>query len=118
MAVGPEEVLQQHLEAIRLAALRAADAGEAVRRNLRLDRNVLRAGRRRLTLPPGCRVWIVALGKAAPAMAAAAAGVLADRLTCGVVTTLGETGPIHPRLLSVVTGHPLPNPGSLAARER
>ena len=117
MAASAEFALHQHLESIQIAALRAADAGAAVRRNLRLDRNVLRAGRRRLTLPPGCRVWIVALGKAAPAMAAAAAGVLTDRLTGGVVTTLGETGPIHPRLLSIVTGHPLPNPGSLAAGE-
>jgi len=55
MAASAEFALHQHLESIQIAALRAADAGAAVRRNLRLDRNVLRAGRRRLTLPPGCR---------------------------------------------------------------
>jgi hydroxypyruvate reductase len=111
------ELLHQQLEAIRVAALRAANAGAAVLRNLRLEPGALIAGYHRLSLRPGARLWIVALGKAAPAMAAAAAECLGDRLAGGVVTTLEASPPIHPRISSILTGHPLPDQGSLAAGE-
>jgi hydroxypyruvate reductase len=112
-----DPILDRLMEALRAAALRAADAAEAVRRHLRRDGNVLRVGQRRLDLSPASRVWLIALGKAAPAMAAAAAECAEPYLAGGIVTTLGETQSIHPRLSALAGGHPLPDSGSLAAGE-
>jgi hydroxypyruvate reductase len=112
-----EPTLGGKVEAIRAAALRAADAGAAVRRYLRCDGPLLVAGRRRVRMKPASRVWLVGLGKGAPAMAFAAAETLGSRLAGGIVTTLGDPAPIHPRLSVVACGHPLPTPGSVSAGE-
>ena len=59
---------------------------------------------------------LVALGKAAPGMAQAAARILGARLTCGVVTIPpGLHPPPLPGLAQIPAGHPLPDEGSLAA---
>jgi hydroxypyruvate reductase len=113
-----DPTLDSLMEALCEAALRAADAGEAVRRYLRRDATVLRVGQRRLELSPVSRVWLIALGKAAPAMASAAAECVEQYLAGGIVTTLGETQSIHPRLWTLAGGHPLPDSGSLAAGEQ
>lgn len=113
-----DPTLDSLMEALREAALLAADAGEAVRRHLQRDGNVLRVGQRRLELSPVSRIWLIALGKAAPAMAAAAAECVGQYLAGGIVTTLGETHSVHPRLSALAGGHPLPDSGSLAAGEQ
>jgi hydroxypyruvate reductase len=50
-------------------------------------------------------------------MAAAASQILLENIAGGVLTALEEVGSVHPRVSSVVTGHPLPNQGSLGAGE-
>lgn len=77
---------EEHLTAIRQAALAAADAAATVVANLRLDGNVLGVGPHRIRLTRFSRVVLVAFGKAAPSMARAAAAILGDRLTAGVAT--------------------------------
>ncbi len=112
-----------HLERLRRAALQAADAGAAVERSLRLRGQTLYVGRERLRIAPSTRLYLVAIGKAAPAMADAACRILSTNLTAGIVTTLPpHTGPSLPpglqndeRIQLVSTGHPLPDHGSLAA---
>jgi len=121
------------MAAIRKAALAAADAGAAVKHSLHLESSTVVAGQHRHDLAPSARVFLVALGKAAPGMAQAAASVLGERLTDGLVTVLqppqadavraaGRAARQsrrqgHNRLSFVPAGHPLPDSGSLAAGE-
>jgi len=81
-----------HLAAFLGAALTAADPAGAVQRTLCLDSRGLCIAEKRLGLAPGARVFLIALGKAAPAMASAAASILGDRLEAGVVTELVRSG--------------------------
>jgi len=105
-----------HSAAILGAALSAADAADAVRRHLRLAGDCLLASNHQERLLPGSRVYLVALGKAAPAMARAAVEVLGDRLTRGVAAVPdSEPVPPPPRIRFIGGGHPLPDQGSLAA---
>ena len=114
----------RHFQAIRRAALLAADPAQAVRRHLRLERSALHAGPHRLPLEPSARIWLIGLGKAAPAMSGAAAEVLGDRLAAGVATVarhgpLGEVDPAAAsppaRVQLILAEHPIPGPGSLRA---
>lgn len=59
-------------------------------------------------------VTLIAIGKAAPAMAQGAVEVLQDRLVGGVVVSYGLWSP-PPRLRYLEGGHPIPNVASLQA---
>ncbi len=110
---------RQHLARLIGAALTAADPGAAVRRGLRLEPGYLRIGTRRVSLPPHARLFLIALGKAAPGMAAAAVEILGERIDAGVVTTLMPGGTSLPANLTVIqSGHPLPDANSLHAGRR
>lgn len=80
-------------------------------------RNCVHHALRSLSLPE--RIYLVAVGKAADAMAAGAIDALGGRLRAGlVVTRYGyQDSPVYrdPRLLSLEAGHPLPDEQSLAA---
>ena len=67
----------------------------------------------------GNRIWLVAVGKAAWPMAAAAQRVLGDRLMGGAVITKYEhsRGEI-PRVEIYEAGHPVPDENSFRATER
>ncbi len=107
-----------HLTRVRLAVLAAADAGSAVREHLHLAGRELRAGPVAVRLSDQSKVILIALGKAAPAMAESAARVLGRRLTGGVAAVpIGTTAKPPERVDFVPAGHPLPDVGSLAAGE-
>lgn len=93
-----------HLAALRTAALHAVDPAEAVRRNLSLK-----------DVGEAERVWVVGAGKAGLAMARAAAEILGERLSAGIVAVpqAPEISPEH--ITFIEGGHPLPTEGSLAA---
>jgi glycerate 2-kinase len=63
------------------------------------------------------RVWVIAAGKAAPAMAAAATRLLGPRLVGGVVIGLGPSAAAGP-LDVLVSSHPVPTEASEAAGRR
>src|SRR5207247_8128738 len=68
--------------------------------------------------PPSDRVWILALGKAGPAMARAAVRHLAlldVPLAGGVVVSPEPQDPPHPRLRGLTGDHPLPGVRSAVA---
>jgi hydroxypyruvate reductase len=105
-----------HLAALLGAALEAADPGAIVRRSLRLDGQGLRLRGTRILLPHGARLFLVAFGKAASAMASAAVEILGERLTSGIVTVLAPAAPGFPPNIQVIrAAHPLPDEGSLRA---
>jgi glycerate 2-kinase len=96
--------------AVLSGALAAIEPRAAVRRHLRRRRDGLALGSRRLPLPRG-QVVILALGKAAPAMASAAVEVLAGIPLRGLVAAPGPPQPLPP-LGWIPAGHPLPDAGS------
>lgn len=112
--------LRDHLAVLHRAAMKAADPAAAVANALRIGEGGLFAGGREFPLHPGTRIWTIAFGKAAPAMAGAAIAQLGPGLAGGVLAH-----PAHARLDSrdfpgiahFAAGHPLPDEGSLAAGE-
>lgn len=97
------------------AALAAADPARAVHAGLASREVALELGRDRPH-------WIIALGKAAPAMAGAALSYCgANGLTIagGLVVGVGEPAPIDSATIEVVVGdHPVPGVRSAHAAER
>jgi len=100
-ASSPADVLT----ALYWAGVEAAAPGPALAAALQKD------------APSEGRVWIIALGKAAHPMAAAAAEYLNDLGTepAGGLIVGPGVGPPLSHLTSFVGDHPLPGPGSLAA---
>jgi glycerate 2-kinase len=84
-----------------------------VRAALRLDGRRLTAAGEAFLLPRG-RLLVVAAGKAAPAMAAAAEAVLGSRLTGGLAVS-NAAGPALGRIRLLLSGHPLPDARGAAA---
>ncbi len=139
-SVPPSDPLTD-LRAILDAALHAADPGTMVRRCLRMDGKdlvalapvarpaggggggTIGAGEKhveavRIPLTPGTRVKILAIGKAAVPMAAAAANILGDRLSGGLVITKHRHADRKiPGLEIREAGHPVPDAKGLAAAD-
>ena len=108
----------QHLASLVDVLFHAIDPAEAVRRALARRGDSLLVGAHIVTLEPEARVWVTALGKAAPAMAVAAAGILGNRLAGGVATLPGGlSAPDGLKIQFIRAGHPLPDRGSLEAGE-
>ncbi len=99
-------------------ALRAVDAGAALRTAIRIDGPRLSVGETSFELSDGSDVYSIAIGKAAAAMARALDEVLGHRLTAGIVA-----GPSRDAAALQLSncweyfegGHPVPNEASLAA---
>ncbi|PDW00133.1 glycerate kinase type-2 family protein [Candidatus Chloroploca asiatica] len=106
-------------------ALAAVDPAAAVARYLRREGNTLLVGERRFDLATLDRVIIVGAGKAGAPMAYAAAQVLDDKLSAGLVVVkdghLAElpqpTPPSFGRLHLVEAGHPVPDERGVAAAQ-
>jgi len=95
--------------------LRAANAGHAVRRAVRLEDEYLTIVDRRFDLRKLACVCAVALGKAARPMASALDKILGARLAHGVVSAPLIDKKLPARWQQFAGGHPLPNAHSLAA---
>src|SRR2546428_4314833 len=96
------------------AALQAADAYDALMRNLAIADGVLRVGAQTLALADSARIVVVGAGKAGARMAQAAEASLGARVCGGLVSV--KEGHIAPtRCIDVrEAGHPLPDERSLA----
>ena len=95
---------RRHFDALRSAALRAVQPAEAVSRCFSPS-----------DFAQAKNVYLVGAGKAGAAMTQAAAYILGDRLTAGVISV-----PVPPprdlkRIAFFTGGHPLPNQNSVAA---
>ncbi|MGH2627371.1 MAG: glycerate kinase type-2 family protein [Anaerolineales bacterium] len=107
---------RRHFALIQAAIGRAADPGAAVRARLSRSRSAIRVGGRLFPLKPGSQVVVIGFGKAAAAMAQAAAEILGDAWTRGLVVVPHGSGRARlPRTETVEAGHPLPDEGSLLA---
>lgn len=108
-----------HFDSLIDAALRAADPERAVRAALHRDGGQLRVGGTTYQVGTG-RVLVIAAGKAALAMTAAAADVLGDSLSAGVAIAketaqTGERSSIAPPIACYYAGHPVSNSAGVEA---
>ncbi len=104
--------MEHDLREILTAGLAAADPDAAVRRYLAVEGDCIRVG---AGVFAPARVAVLAVGKAAAAMARAAEDILDGRIAGGlVVTKRGYEAPLR-RLKTTIAGHPTPDAGSVAA---
>ncbi len=105
-----------HFSQIRTAVLSAGDPHRAVHRHLDFSGGILTT--RSFSYGPVDfgRIYLIAIGKAAGAMAGAVLDILGPQIHAGVVTFLDEpTEDFPPQLNTIKTGHPLPDAGSISA---
>jgi len=104
------------------AALRAVDPSEALRRSMRCQGDELVANDTPYSLDRFKRVFVIGFGKAAAPMGQAAAEILGDHLTAGVLVTKighGRTRTDLPQALTLLeAAHPLPDAAGVAAAQR
>jgi glycerate 2-kinase len=101
-------------------ALHAVNAEAALRHGLRIDGAQLSVCEASFELSPGSRVYAIAIGKAAAAMAVALEDVLGEQLSEGVIAAPAVEAvrlKLTTRWQYFEGGHPIPNEASLAAAE-
>jgi hydroxypyruvate reductase len=111
--------LRRDAVAIFKAGLDAADAGKAIHAHFSLTERELKAGKVRLPLKAFDRIFLLAVGKAAPQMCREVERILGKRLLSG---GLGLTKHGHakagPRLIEITeAGHPIPDEAGAKASE-
>ncbi|MBI5965165.1 MAG: DUF4147 domain-containing protein [Chloroflexi bacterium] len=105
------------IKRILSAALEAADPKSAVRAILKRDENMLIINENIYSLDELSGVYLIAIGKAAPAMASAARDVLGNALKGGIVVSKYPSKDDLGKLNLHLAGHPVPDERSLAAGE-
>ena len=109
--------LAEELVAIYKEALEASHAGRAVEQRLQVSSGAIRAGRRAIALDRVEDVGIVAVGKAAPAMAEAVPEPIKDKMSFGIIVTkAGYRREVEGFELREA-GHPLPDRASVRATD-
>lgn len=110
------ELLKSHAKTIFAAGVAAADPFQAVRRVLGVQPNKLCAGTSGIPRTAGTKIQLIAVGKAAAPMAAAAEGILGEALGAGLaVSKYDHLWPLQ-RVKLLQAGHPLPDTnGEVAA---
>ena len=107
----------QHLavKQILSAALEAADPARAVQKALRKKNDLLQLNEQSFQLETIDNIYLVAFGKAAPAMASAARKILGNALSGGIVISKYATDHELGNLNFHIAGHPVPDEKSVAA---
>jgi glycerate 2-kinase len=103
------------LREILSAGLDAADPEEAVRRCVRIEGNAVVAGDRRFEAE---RVFVLAAGKAAGAMARAAEELFGERIAGGLIVTKYGHEASSEKLEIIFAAHPEPDEKSVEAARR
>jgi glycerate 2-kinase len=107
--------VEEDLREILSAGLAAADPREAVLRSVRVEDNAVLAGGERLEAD---RVFVLAAGKAAGAMARAAEELLGERLKGGLVVTKDDREASSERLETIFAAHPEPDERGVEAARK
>ena len=106
------------LKELYMAGIKAVHPADAVKRHMRLSRNILRIDGTRYNLKEFRNIYVIGAGKAASGMARAIEEIFGNLITEGVVVT--EYG-YERRLkrIKVLSGrHPVPDRGGLAGARR
>lgn len=111
---GPIREQRQAALDVLVAALRAADPGEAVKRFLQLEDGMLKVGDISHDLGDFERILVVGGGKAGAAMSRAVEEVLGPRVTAGIVNVkYGHLAPTEVVKINEA-GHPVPDERGLS----
>jgi hydroxypyruvate reductase len=101
--------LRDHAQVVFQAGLRAVDAGEAVRRHVRLEGQILSVSGSPYDLRCYDGIWLVGMGKASAAMARPLVELLGDKIRGGVINVkLGHGLPLE-CIKIYEGGHPVPD---------
>ncbi|MFQ5942982.1 MAG: glycerate kinase [Anaerolineales bacterium] len=114
---------KSHMTTLQKAALTAANPSTAVRQHLSLEGDVILAGDHQVDLALEGKIYVISIGKAAPAMASATSALLGRKVAEGLVTEprypgIEGSGPkakLSRAFQTIASEHPLPGPGSLDA---
>ena len=110
--------IRQDALAIFQAGFRAVDAANAVRKCVRLEKNILSVGDKRYDLSRYDAVYIIGAGKASAAMAGCLEDLLGDRIRSGVINVkYGHGRPLR-RIEIIEAGHPVPDEAGLRGTEK
>lgn len=107
--------VETDLREILATGIAAADPGEAVRRYLQVEGGAVAAGDARFEAD---RVFVLAAGKAAGAMAHAAEELLGERLSGGLIVTKHGNEASSEKLEIVFAAHPEPDEKGVEAARR
>src|SRR5215218_3925464 len=107
--------MEEDLKEMLSAGLAAADPREAVLRSVRLEGNTVVAGGRRFEAD---RVFVLAAGKAAGAMARAAEGLFGELIAGGLIVTKYGHEASSERLETIFAAHPEPDERGVEAARR
>lgn len=111
----PPSPVRRLLAQMLKQALASAHAGQALRRTVRKDGDVLTVGRRRYDLRQYERIVVVGAGKASAAMAHAIEPILGRHLDEGVVVAKYGHGLRTKRIAVLEAGHPIPDRAGVTA---
>ncbi len=109
--------LAEDLATIYQEALDASHAGKAVEARLQVSSGAIRAGRRAIALDRVENVGIVAIGKAAPAMAEAVPDAIKEKMSFGLIVTKEGYRREIEGFETREAGHPIPNRASVRATD-
>jgi len=107
--------MEKQLREILASGLEAADPAKAVHRFVRVEDGEVFAGDERFAAE---RVFVVAVGKAAGAMAEAAEELFGERIVNGIVVTKDDHRPGPERLETVYSSHPEPDERGVEAARK
>ncbi|MBE3112137.1 MAG: DUF4147 domain-containing protein, partial [Acidobacteria bacterium] len=105
-------------EAIWRAAIAAIEPERLVRESVVREDNLVRIKGTTFDLAGFEKVFLVAFGKAAAAMAGALAAILGERLTSGLVVVPGPGVKTVPKFETIEASHPIPDARSVEAARR
>lgn len=109
--------LAEELVAIYKEALEASHAGKAVEQRLQVSSGAIRAGRRAIALDRVENVGIIAVGKAAPAMAEAVPDDIKEKMSFGLIVTKAGYRREIEGFEQREAGHPTPDRDSVRATD-
>src|SRR5688572_18486641 len=101
--------LAEDLLKIYREALSASHAGKAVEARLQVSSGAIRAGRRAIALDRVEDVGVIAVGKAAPAMAEAVPEAIKKKMSFGLIVTKEGYSRAVPGFEIREAGHPIPD---------
>jgi glycerate 2-kinase len=114
----PSARIREDAISIFRAGLKAVDAGNAVRRHVRLENTILTVGDKSYDLADFGGVYVVGAGKASAEMARPLEEILGDHLISGAINVkYGHGRPLR-RVEVIEAGHPVPDKAGLSGAEK
>jgi glycerate 2-kinase len=117
-SLNPEYNWTNKIIPILEAALEAVEPAKAVNSYLHRQENWLIVDNIEYNLPDYERVFLIGVGKAAIPMSHAAAEILGDNLTEGIILVKEQNNSIIPPCQILIGGHPIPDINSIESTEK